>query len=222
MTIRAVAFDLDSTLAVTADDRETILRDAVAAVDGPPLTRAAYLDAHARHLTGDSRTPVFERLLEEADATDVDPAALAAAYRDRIARALEPVPGARDLVADLRGAYAVGLLTNGPTRAQRDKIDTLGWEAAFDAALVTGDLDAGKPDPAAFEALCDALDVPPGAVAYVGDDTTADVAGAHDAGLHPIQVTFPGSDDPHPLAVAHVPRADLSSTLPDVVADLRA
>jgi putative hydrolase of the HAD superfamily len=220
MTIRAVAFDLDSTLAVTAADRETILRDAVAAVDAPPLTRAAYLDAHGRHLTGDSRTPVFERLLDDAGATDVDPAALAAAYRERIARAIEPIPGARDLVADLRARYAVGLLTNGPTRAQRDKLDVLGWGEAFDAALVTGDLEAGKPDAAAFDALCDALDAPPDDVAYVGDDATADVAGAADAGLHPVQVTFPGSADPHPAAVAHVARADLPATLPDVVADL--
>jgi len=38
------------------------------------------------------------------------------------------------MLADLRGEYRVGLLTNGPVRAQRDKLETLGWEDAFDAA----------------------------------------------------------------------------------------
>jgi putative hydrolase of the HAD superfamily len=80
MTIRAVGFDLDSTLAVAASDRQTLLDGATQAVDAPRLTRSDYLDAHAEHLTGSSRAAVFERLLADAG-TDVDPGRLAAAGR---------------------------------------------------------------------------------------------------------------------------------------------
>jgi putative hydrolase of the HAD superfamily len=215
MSIRAVGFDLDYTLAVPERDRQTLMDEASAAVEAPQFSREAYLDAHGQHLTGRSRTPVFDQLLADVGDTDVDAAALARAYRERVSGALRPVPGVESLVADLRSQYRVGLLTNGPTLAQRDKIAKLGWEDDFDVALVTGDLPAGKPDPSAFQALVDALGVAPEETVYVGDDVDADIAGAHRAGLQPVQVTFPGSAPPDNKAVAHIERDRL-------VEDLRA
>ena len=40
-----------------------------------------------------------------------------------------------------------------------------------------------KPDPAIFHAACDALELAPAQVAYVGDDLVLDVEGAQKAGL---------------------------------------
>ena len=219
MTITAVGFDLDETLAVPARDRETILDDAVEAVGGPPLTREAYLDVHGRHLTSDTREPIFAALLDGRD-TDVAPERLAAAYRREIAAALAPIPGIEAFVRRLRGEYRVGLLTNGPTRAQRDKLTTLGWTDLFDVALVTGDLDAGKPHAAAFEALLDAFGSDPGATAYVGDDVDADIAGAAAAGLVPIQIVFDDGPPRSSRAAAHIHRDRLVAELPDLLDDL--
>ena len=219
MTITAVGFDLDETLAVPARDRETILDDAVEAVGGPPLTREGYLDVHGRHLTSDTREPIFAALLDGRDA-DVAPERLAAAYRREIAAALAPVSGIEAFVRRLRGEYRVGLLTNGPTRAQRDKLTTLGWTDLFDVALVTGDLDAGKPNAVAFEALLDALGSDPETTAYVGDDVDADIAGAADAGLVPIQVVFDGGPPQSPRAAAHIPRDRLVAELPTLLDEL--
>ncbi|WP_135821143.1 HAD family hydrolase [Halostella litorea] len=219
MTLRAVVFDLDYTLAVPDRDRETLLREAAAAADAPPLSRAAYLDAHRRNLTGETREPIFAELLDGAD-TSADPAELAAEYRRTIAAALEPVPGAADLVRDLRERYRVGLLTNGPVRAQRDKLATLGWEGLFDAVVVTGDLAAGKPDVRAFDAALDRLGVAPAEAAYVGDEVEADVRGASEAGLAVVQVVWPDGPDPDPRADAHVDRAELAAELPGILAAL--
>ena len=219
MTITAVGDDWDETLALPASDRETILDDAVAAVDGPPLTRQGYLDVHGRNLTSDTREPIFAALLDGHD-TDVEPARLAGVYRRKIADALAPVPGAEAFLRRLRGTYRVGLLTNGPSVAQRDKLTTLGWTDLFDAALVTGDLDAGKPDPAAFEALLDALGSDPGETVYVGDDVDADIGGAADAGLVPVQVTFEGGPPASSRAVAHIPRDRLVAELPELLGEL--
>jgi putative hydrolase of the HAD superfamily len=216
VTITAVGFDLDETLAVPARDRETILEDAVEAVDGPPLTRESYLDAHGRNLTSDTREPIFAALLDGHDA-DVEPARLAGVYRRKIADALVPLSGVEPFLRRLQDTYRVGLLTNGPSVAQRDKLTTLGWTDLFDAALVTGDLDAGKPDPAAFAALLDALGSDPGETVYVGDDVDADIAGAADAGLVPVQVTFEGGPPVSPRAAAHVPRTRLVAELPDLL-----
>ncbi|MFB6252851.1 MAG: HAD family hydrolase [Halobellus sp.] len=219
MTVTAVGFDLDETLAVPTRDRATILRDAAAIADAPPLSREAYLDAHRRHLTRETRTPIFADLLATYE-TDVDPEVVATAYRNEIADALVPVPEIEPFLDRLRGEYRIGLLTNGPRVAQRDKLTTLGWTDRFDAALVTGELDAGKPDPMAFEALLNALGTEPGETAYVGDDVTADIAGAADAGLVPIQVLFEGGPESSPRAAAHLPRNELVSRLPDVLESL--
>ncbi|WP_247001651.1 HAD family hydrolase [Halosolutus gelatinilyticus] len=213
---QAVVFDLDYTLAVPARDRATLLSEAVAAVGAPALTRAEYLDAHRRHLTGESREPIFAELLADRDA-DADPAALATAYREAIAAALEPLPGVEGMLADLRESYRVGLLTNGPVRAQRDKLSTLGWEDAFDATLVTGELAAGKPDPRAFRAIAAELGVASEDAVYVGDEVDADVSGATNAGMDAIQVLLEDGPDPDPRAIAHVDQSDVATAVPRLV-----
>ncbi|AXR82264.1 HAD family hydrolase [Natrarchaeobaculum sulfurireducens] len=216
---RAVVFDLDYTLAVPRRDRTTILREAVDAADAPTLTREEYLEAHRRNLTRETREPIFADLLADREA-EADPVELARAYRETIAETLEPLPGVEEMLAELRDSYRVGLLTNGPVRAQRDKLETLGWEDAFDAALVTGELEAGKPDRRAFDAIADALAVAPGDVVYVGDEVDADVYGATNAGMDVIQVLLEDGPDPDPRAIAHVRQAAVATEVPAVVAGL--
>lgn len=218
-----MGFDLDYTLAVPDRDRETLLAEAVEAAGGPPLdgwtSREAYREAHRRNLTDETRVPVFEDLLRETD-VDVDPAVLADAYRERVNDALVPVPGVEDMLRGLRDRYRVGLLTNGPAVSQRSKLGVLAWEDTFDAVLVSGDLEAGKPDPRAFEALLDALSIPAEATVFVGDDADADVAGAKDAGLRAVQVLVPDGPAPHPAADAVLERDDLPAALPVVLESL--
>jgi putative hydrolase of the HAD superfamily len=217
--LQAVVFDLDYTLAVPQRDRATILEDATDVAGAPPLSRAAYLDAHRRNLTKETREPIFAELLADHE-TDADPADVAAAYRAEIAADIEPLPGVESMINDFTSQYRVGLLTNGPVRAQRDKLSTLGWEDAFDAALVTGELEAGKPDRRAFEAIATELDVDPEQTVYIGDEVEADIYGATNAGLTAIQVLLEDGPDPDPRAAAHVEQADVATAVPAAVADL--
>jgi putative hydrolase of the HAD superfamily len=214
----AVAFDLDYTLAVPTRDRQTILSEAARAAGAPPLSREAYLAAHAECLTEETREPVFAALLSDHETeTDASPAAVARAYRDLIAEALVPVPGVERLLDSLREEYRVGLLTNGPVVAQHDKLQTLEWAGTFDVALVTGSLAAGKPDAGAFEALLSELGTTPDETVYIGDDVDADIQGAANVGITPVQVTFTGSADPHPAAAATIDRDALASDLIDLL-----
>lgn len=216
MDTAAVAFDLDDTLAVTRVDRATLLTEALREAEAPQRSREAYLQAHAENLTARSREPVFERLFAGVD--DVDAAAVAEAYRNRVNAALEPVPGVEAMLADLRKRYRLGLLTNGPVVAQRSKIEALGWTDAFDAALVTGELAAGKPEPAAFESLLAELGTDASATVFVGNDVTADVQGAVAAGIDAVQVCYPGGPARDPDAFAHVERDELAAELPRLLA----
>ncbi|RQG91723.1 HAD family hydrolase [Natrarchaeobius halalkaliphilus] len=217
--LQAIVFDLDYTLAVPDRDRATILRETIDATGAPEVTRDEYLEAHRSNLTRETREPIFADLLADRE-SDVDPAELAAVYRETIANTIQPLSGVEAMLADLRAEYRVGLLTNGPIRAQRDKLDVLGWNDAFDAVFVTGELEAGKPDPRAFEAIAGELGVDPAAAVYVGDEVEADVSGATNAGMRAIQVLLEDGPDPDQRAVAYVPQNELATALPDVVADL--
>ncbi|MFC6787710.1 HAD family hydrolase [Halobaculum halobium] len=220
--IRAVGFDLDDTLAVPEHSRVRLLADALDAGGAPELTgavdRAAYLDAHANHRTADSRVPVFEELLAPHD-VEADPVDLADAYRDAVTTALVPVTGARELVSALRETYRVGLLTNGPVRAQSAKLDYLGWWDAFDTTHISGDLPAGKPDERAFAALLDGLESDPDATAFVGDHPEEDIRGAAAAGLRTVHVLDEGGE-PAPEADASVARDQLAADLPEILRGL--
>jgi putative hydrolase of the HAD superfamily len=218
VTLSAVIFDFDYTLTVPDRERQAVLDEATAAVGAPDLTREAYLEAHSRHLDSDSRVPIFADILPEDG--DTDPEELADAYRDKVAESLRTVEGVPGLLADLRGGYRLGLLTNGPSKAQRSKLDAFDWIDSFDAIAITGDLDAGKPDERAFRAILSDLGVSADEAVYIGDDPEADVEGARDAGLHSIQVAWEDGPDLHPDADAHIERESLAAGLPELLKKL--
>ncbi|WP_340101205.1 HAD family hydrolase [Salinibaculum salinum] len=183
MTLAAVVFDLDYTLAVPDRDRQTLLDEATAAAGGRDIDRSEYLSEHRKHRATETRTPIFEGLLATGD-----PAEAAEAYREGVNEALVPVAGVPELIEELRTQYRVGLLTDGPVQAQEAKLETLGWTGLFDSVVVTGSLPAGKPDGRAFEAVLGELGVAAGAAVYVGDNPDADIRGAKDAGMLAVQV----------------------------------
>jgi putative hydrolase of the HAD superfamily len=209
VSLAAVVFDLDYTLAVPERDRQTLLDETTAAAGVRDIDRQEYLDAHGSDLASETRAPIFDALLDEGDPRDV-----ARAYRRAVNDSLVPVAGAADLVADLRERYRVGVLTDGPVRAQRSKLEALGWTDLFDGVVVTGALPAGKPDPRTFEAVLDELGATPGETVHVGDHPVADVRGAAEAGLLAVQV-LDGRYDRAPEADAYVQREELVAKLRD-------
>jgi len=212
-SIGAVGFDLDETLIVPKRDRSALLASACATVGVDPIDRDAYLAAHDETPACDidrTRAPIFERLRpEHADE-------LADAYCSAMADAVGLVPGARATIESVRDrGLAVGICTDGPVRAQRAKLDAVDLSEVADATLITGSIDARKPDPAVYVRLCDRLDVAPEATVFVGDGPENDVAGAAAAGLRTVQVR---TEEPiHPEADAVLDRATLHSGIETIV-----
>jgi putative hydrolase of the HAD superfamily len=207
MTLAAVVFDLDYTLAVPERDRQTLLNEATIAAGGQEVDRSEYLAEHRKHRATETRTPIFEGLLSMGD-----PVEAAEAYREGVNEALVPVAGVPELVEELRTQYRVGLLTDGPVRAQEAKLETLGWTDLFDSVVVTGSLPAGKPDQRAFEAILSELGVAAGAAVYVGDNPDADIRGAKDAGMVAVQV-LGDRFERAPEADAYIEREQLADEL---------
>ncbi|XP_046628267.1 N-acylneuraminate-9-phosphatase [Neodiprion virginianus] len=87
------------------------------------------------------------------------------------------------MLLQLRKKYLIGLITNGPSNAQWEKIQKLSLNQYFDLILVSGDLPWEKPDPRIFEEACQCLKVTPAECIMVGDKLETDIQGGIEAGL---------------------------------------
>ncbi|MGW5277028.1 HAD family hydrolase [Streptomyces sp. NPDC004044] len=84
----------------------------------------------------------------------------------------------------LRGAsYRLGLVTNGPGDAQRDKITATGLDRFLDVTVISGEVAVSKPDRRIFEITLDRMGLGPADVCHVGDSLVTDIGGALNAGL---------------------------------------
>jgi putative hydrolase of the HAD superfamily len=130
----------------------------------------------------------------------VDDEVLAAELGERFGterRALcETFADAATTLDALHGEHALALVTNGASCLQREKLATSGLADRFDAIVVSGDLGAGKPDPAIFAHALRALGAEPGEAVMVGDNLAKDVDGALAAGLGAVWVNRDGKERP--------------------------
>ena len=200
MTIDAVVFDLDNTLCRRTGDVDAAYRRAFDRVDADPFGAPAELwaaldgppdpDDRAGHLGAG-----FARVAAHHGRSEVDPVALAAALLDEIDNSeVALLPGAERVLDAARALGPVGILTNGPERRQRTKVEALGLEAAVDAIVYAGDLPRRKPHVDPFEVILSDLGVAADRALYVGDSLAYDVAGAQNAGLQAAWLR--GDDDP--------------------------
>ncbi|XP_053671980.1 N-acylneuraminate-9-phosphatase-like [Anopheles nili] len=87
------------------------------------------------------------------------------------------------MLQTLRLQYLLGIITNGPTAAQWEKIDRLALNKYFDCILVSSDLPWAKPDRNIFYAACHYLGVLPGQCVMIGDKLETDIQGGIEASL---------------------------------------
>jgi putative hydrolase of the HAD superfamily len=108
---------------------------------------------------------------------------------------IEPFPGTRELLADLRGRYRLGMITSGMQRVQAHKIELLGIGEYFERVVYSSTLPENKPGRLPFERLLADLGVEPAAAVYVGDNPLFDFEGANEVGMLTVRVRNPEFDD---------------------------
>ena len=191
--VRAIAFDLDNTLW----DVEPVLERAEQCLAG-------WLQEHCPRiaLSREEMRAARERLArrEPHNAHDVSYLRLTAlaalarehGYDERLAvDAFEVFLAARNEVeiftdvapalARLGSRYALASLSNGNADLAR-----IGLEHVFSVSLNARQIGAAKPERRCFERLAHELLLPPGAIAYVGDDPRLDIEAARTAGLRTV------------------------------------
>lgn len=88
-----------------------------------------------------------------------------------------------NMLVALRKQYLVGLISNGPSRSQWEKLAHIQAGELFDSILVSGDLTCEKPQPEIFHLACNQLRVLPEKSCMIGDRLETDIVGGKLAGL---------------------------------------
>lgn len=132
----------------------------------------------------------------------------------------EWVPGAPDVLETLvGGGVRLGIITNGPSDAQRAVITKLGLERWCRWTLVSGDADIGvrKPEPGVFTLALARAGVAGSSAWFVGDAPVNDIQGAARVGMRTCWFTNEENILPHGVPT---PTARISALadLPDVLA----
>jgi putative hydrolase of the HAD superfamily len=200
-SIRAVFFDLDDTLVGDGAVDAALLAIGELAARHPDLDTDAMRMANATVWSGcwasqgeqwmrgeledDALTrEVWRRTLSGAGAGGelVDEAVDLHLEAERRTFAL--FEDSRDVLVELRRrGIPIGLITNGPSAFQREKLRTVGIDGLFDVVVASGDIGVLKPDAEIFRHALDRAGVLSAASLHVGDSFAADVMGAVGAGL---------------------------------------
>lgn len=101
----------------------------------------------------------------------------------------ELFPDAMEVLNELRKrGYRLGVVTNGTSYSQHQKLAKGGLDTFFDAVVVSGDLKVKKPNPEIFRYAAEKIGSAPQDCAFIGDLFARDIIGAYRAGMKPIWI----------------------------------
>ncbi|NUR94053.1 MAG: HAD family hydrolase [Kribbellaceae bacterium] len=197
--MKAVVFDLDNTLFDHTGSAERAVRGWVAELGVLPtdelvaqwfviedLVYPAWLAGELTH-QGQRRERMrqFLPLLgHEVPATDAGLDEVFGGYLRLYQDNWVAFPDARPALEVARSnGWRIGVLTNGSTKQQNAKLEAIGLAAYVDVVCTSESLGVSKPDPHAYQCVCEQLGVEPADALMVGDNLELDVRAAREAGL---------------------------------------
>ena len=185
MKYRAVVFDLDGVL-----------------WDGEPLYHEAFnvvLEPYGYSVTSEDYVNIIGHSVEAAWAWVLnnfkireEPASFLRRYNEAVlellAQPVEPLPGVRELLAELRSqGLPIGLASASLRQWVNATIRGLHIENAFDATVSASEVEHSKPAPDLYLAAAEKLGIPATECLAV-EDTGAGIAAAKAAGMFAVQV----------------------------------
>lgn len=157
---------------------------------------------HVRVLDGsmtidESRIERFRIMLSKQGAAHDDEARAAAiTYREAYDAAYQAVPGASDLLHDLRADVRIGVVTNHVVEEQVKKLARIRLDSLIDQLVVSEEVGIAKPDPRIFETALQRLGAAAEDAVMIGDSWSSDIVGATGAGIRAIWMNRYGQGSP--------------------------
>ena len=229
---KAIIFDLDNTLVTTSDSRKRAWSSVVDSFatrfqgkDSQTVLEAfvnigTAFWATTKHTEESmARREIVRRSFDKLGISDISlEFELLDAFVERRQQLISLYPGSESTLTALRSAgVLLALLTNSTAGvdAQRDKIERFALQRYFEHIQIEGEFGIGKPDPAAFRNVLDALSLQAEDVWMVGDHLEFDVAAAQHLGMCGIWHDYEGTGlpDNHAVRPDHIVAA-----IPEILA----
>ncbi len=227
MPLRTLLFDLDDTLLETHPAHEAAIQAACrrAAERYPEYTPAELRERFLRvYYALESqveagtlkfatimlfRTRVWEDTLREFELPPALGEELARLYGEERARRYRLYDEVPEVLSALAGRYRLGLVTNGPSDLQREKVAAVGLERWLDPILVSGEVGSWKPHADIFHRALELAGCGPEETLMLGDNLEKDIAGAQAVGIRALWVRRYEHLLPHPEIRPDLELADL-------------
>lgn len=178
MNIQMIAFDVAGT---TVIDDGLVIRAFEKAFDfAVPIQwqdNQQRWTQYAKDTMGQSKIEVFTALLGRADLAREANAAFEGAYLDLVlTEGIDEMPGATDLLINLKNAGFATALTTGFSRNTLNAIlKKLSWQDLLGATVTPGEVGAGRPSPKMLQKVATELGVTDPEACVVVGDTVSDV-----------------------------------------------
>ena len=223
--LQCVIFDLDDTLYLERD----YVHSGFQAVDhwcAEALGLSGVGDLAQEYFDAGGRGNIFDVVLGRLRVQNIDETvkAMVHVYREHTPT-ISLVSDAVRCLSALKGNVRLGLLTDGNSVTQREKIRALGIRDTFEEIVVTGDwgVDFFKPNPRGFRHLEDRFRLPSAQFTYVADNPSKDFTAPRELRWKTVRVKRPGglySQRLCPTSLAQVEIENLEG-LPEIITRLR-
>lgn len=191
--IKAVLFDMDNVLYNSSHQVEMARRSAVEAMVraglGVSVEEAfARLDEIVRRY-GSNFGRHYDMLVGDRKDRSKIIAAGIVAYHNIKRTYLKPYDDTLPTLSKLKSlGYKIGVVTDGLSVKQWEKMIRLGVQDMFDCVIISEDVGAEKPEPGMFRKACAELGVSPEECIYVGDRVDTDILGANRFGMTSVRL----------------------------------
>ena len=194
MSTKAVIFDLDDTLISEVAYAESGYRTVASVINKKyGLDKdAVQIFEELLDLFNTDHKNVFNRFLKDNGLSDDRDSVmeLVEAYREHLPE-IDYFDDVRPALEGLKNKKIItGILSDGYSVTQRQKVRALGAENDFDIIILTDDLgrDAWKPSPRGFQIIEDRYKLSPDEILYVGDNPKKDFYLSRSAGIKTARV----------------------------------
>ncbi|OCL27613.1 hypothetical protein U472_03410 [Orenia metallireducens] len=189
--IKAIIFDLDDTLYYELEYVKSGFKAVSNYIASKyKISSDAFYNKLLEVLKSEGRGKTFNIALEDFQLPLDEVKNLIELYRNHQPKRFELYPDAKSAISRFKGKYKLGLITDGHSTVQWNKIKALGIEKGFDEIIVSDDYGVDKRKPSSFPYLTiiKKFNLRPEEAVYIGDNPDKDFITARKLGLKTVRI----------------------------------
>ena len=126
----------------------------------------------------------FKRLVNHLNIS-VDVEILSEDYLSKLAESAVLFTSVKEILSDLSKKFKIGLITNGLTKVQKNRLKLSGIEQFFDCVVISEEVGFQKPDRRIFDLMLEKTKIKDKqSVLMIGDNLLSDIMGAQNTGIN--------------------------------------